>query len=140
MLGGEYRHALDQKSRIFTPAKLRDELGTSFVVVKAIRDKCLKVFSQAGWEAYIAPLREQNRKLQEQVLRFLNSTSAQVTPDAQGRILLTQELVDYAEIEKNAVVVGCGDYAEIWSEENYEKMKNETDMAEILRQLEELGL
>ena len=38
------------------------------------------------------------------------------------------------------MVVGCGDYAEIWSEENYEKMKNETDMAEILRQLEELGL
>ena len=74
------------------------------------------------------------------MFRILNSTSAQVTPDAQGRILLTQELVDYAESEKNAVGVGCGDYAEIWSEENYEKMKSETDMADILRQLEELGL
>ena len=140
MLGGEYRHTLDPKNRIFTPAKLRDELGSTFCVAKSLRDKCLKVFSLAGWEAYLAPLREQNRKLQDQGFRILNSTSAQVTPDAQGRILLTQELVDYAEIEKNAVVVGCGDYAEIWSEENYEKMKSETDMADILRQLEELGL
>lgn len=140
MLGGEYRHALDQKNRIFTPAKLRDELGASFVVSKAIRDKCLKVFSQAGWDAYLEPLRSQNRKLQEQVNRFFNSTSLQATPDAQGRIVLTPELIDYAEIRKNAVIVGCGDYAEIWSEENYEKMKNETDMAEILRQMEALGL
>lgn len=140
MLGGEYRHALDQKNRIFTPAKLRDELGSSFVVSKAIRDKCLKVFSQTGWDAYLEPLRAQNRKLQEQVNRFFNSTSLQATPDAQGRIVLTPELIDYAEIRKNAVIVGCGDYAEIWSEENYEKMKSETDMAEILRQLEALGL
>lgn len=140
MLGGEYRHALDQKNRIFTPAKLRDELGASFVVSKAIRDKCLKVFSQEGWDAYLEPLRSQNRKLQEQVNRFFNSTSLQATPDAQGRIVLTPELIDYAEIRKNAVIIGCGDYAEIWSEENYEKMKNETDMAEILRQMEALGL
>lgn len=140
MLGGEYKHALDQKNRIFTPAKLRDELGASFVISKAIRDKCLKVFSLAGWDAYLEPLRAQNRKLQEQVNRFFNASSLQVSPDAQGRVVLTQELVDYAEIGKNAVIVGCGEYAEIWSEENYEKMKNETDMAEILRQLEALGL
>lgn len=140
MLGGEYRHALDQKNRLFAPAKLRDELGSTFVVAKSVREKCIKVFSLTGWEAYVAPIKAQNRKLQEQVLRLLNSTSAQVSPDAQGRILLTQELVDYAEIKKNAVVVGCGDYAEIWSEENYEQMKNEIDMAELLRQLEELGL
>lgn len=140
MLGGEYRHALDQKNRIFTPAKLREELGSSFVVSKALRDKCLKVFSQAGWDAYLQPIKEQNRKLQEIVNRQLNATSLQVSPDAQGRILLTQDLVDYAEIQKNAVVVGCGEYAEIWSEENYEKMKSEIDMEDVLRQLEALGL
>ena len=140
MLGGEYRHALDQKNRIFTPAKLREELGSSFVVSKALRDKCLKVYSNQGWEAYLEPISAQNRKLQDVVKRLLNATSLQASPDAQGRIVLTQELVDYAEIKKNAVVVGCGDYAEIWSEENYEKMKSETDMAEILRQLEALGL
>lgn len=140
MLGGEYRHALDSKNRIFTPAKLREELGLSFVVVKSIREKCLKIFSLEGWQAYTAPIREQNRKLQEQVLRFLNSTSAQVTPDAQGRIVLPPELVGYAEIERNVVVVGCGDYAEIWSEDQYEKMKAEMDMSAIIGQLESLGL
>lgn len=140
MLGGEYRHSLDQKNRIFTPAKLREDLGSPFVVAKDLREKCLKVYSLSGWDAYIAPLKAQNRKLQEKVLRYLHASNVQVTPDAQGRIVLPQELVEYAEIEKNAVVVGCGDYAEIWSEAAYEKMKSETDVEEMLKELEALGL
>ena len=76
MLGGEYRHTLDPKNRIFTPAKLRDELGSTFCVAKSLRDKCLKVFSLAGWEAYLAPLREQNRKLQDQVFQLGHAAAA----------------------------------------------------------------
>ena len=67
MLGGEYRHNLDPKNRIFIPAKLREELGATFVVAKDIREKCLKVYSLSGWENYITPLREQKRKLSEKI-------------------------------------------------------------------------
>ena len=140
MLGGEYRHNLDPKKRIFIPAKLREELGTTFVVAKDIREKCLKVYSLEGWETYITPLREQKRKLSEKILRFLHASLAQVTPDSQGRIVLPQELVQHAEIDKNVVIVGCCDYAEIWSESIYEAMKEEEDISEILAELEELGL
>lgn len=140
MLGGEYRHNLDPKNRIFIPAKLREELGTTFVVAKDIREKCLKVYSLEGWETYITPLREQKRKLSEKILRFLHASLAQVTPDSQGRIVLPQELVQHAEIDKNVVIVGCCDYAEIWSESIYETMKEEEDISEILAELEELGL
>ena len=69
MLGGEFRHSLDSKNRIFVPAKLRDELGASFIIAKDIREKCLKAYSLAGWEKYTAPLREQNRRLSEKILR-----------------------------------------------------------------------
>ncbi len=140
MLGGEYRHNLDPKNRIFIPAKFRDELGDSFVVAKDIREKCLKVYSNTGWENYIAPLRAQNRKLSEKILRFLHASLAQVTPDSQGRIVLPVELVKYAEIERNVVIVGCCDYAEIWSERFYDSMKETEDISEMLRELEELGL
>ena len=140
MLGGEYRHNIDAKKRIFIPAKLREELGATFVVAKDIRQKCLKVTSLAGWEAYIAPLREQKRSLSERTLRFLHASLVQVTPDAQGRIVLPQELVDYAELVRDAVVVGCYDYAEIWSEELYAKLKSEEDVDALLAELEELGL
>lgn len=139
MLGGEYRHGLDAKNRIFIPAKLREELGATFVVAKDIRESCLKIYSLAGWEAYIAPLKEQNRKLAEKIMRFLHSSLSQVTPDSQGRIVLPQELVEYAEIDKNVVVVGCGDYAEIWAENAYESLKSAVDRDELIAELEELG-
>ncbi len=140
MLGGEYRHGLDAKNRIFIPAKLREELGATFVVAKDIREKCLKVYSLAGWEQYITPLREQKRKLSERIMRFLHASLVQVTPDSQGRIVLPQELIEYAEMDKSLVVVGCGDYAEIWAENVYEALKSEEDLSEILSELEDLGL
>ena len=133
MLGGEYRHILDAKNRIFIPAKLREELGATFVVAKDIREKCLKVYSLEGWESYIAPLREQKRKLSERIIRFLHSSLVQVTPDSQGRIVLPPELVAHAEMVKNTVIVGCCDYAEIWAEEKYEALKADEDLSEIYK-------
>lgn len=140
MFGGEFRHGIDAKKRIFIPAKMRDDLGETFVVAKDIREHCLKLYSLEGWDEYLKPIREKERKLMEPVMRFLNSTMARVSPDSQGRITLPKELVEYADIREAAVVVGCGDYAEIWSEEAYEKLKAELDVSKLLEELEKLGL
>ena len=140
MLGGEYRHGLDPKNRVFIPAKLREELGETFVVVKDLREKCLKIYSQAEWDKYIAPIKNQERRLVEKVLRFLNSSMAQVTPDSQGRIVLPKDLVQYADIQRDVVIVGCYDYAELWAEASYEKLKAEEDVEEMIRELESFGL
>ena len=110
------------------------------MVAKDIREKCLKVNSLQGWESYIAPLKEQKRKLSEKIMRFLHASLTQVVPDSQGRIVLPQELVDHAEILRDAIVVGCGDYAEIWAEEVYDQIKEEIDLEEMISELEELGL
>lgn len=140
MLSGEFRHVLDSKNRIFIPAKYRDELGVSFMVTRSIRGSFLCFYSMKAWEDFIAPLKTVPRKTSEDTLRYLYRTAADVTPDAQGRILLPQQLVDHAGIGKNAVVIGCGDYGEIWSEEKYsEKIENEN--ADGIREaLELLGL
>ena len=140
MLTGEFRHSLDAQNRIFMPAKLREELGETFIIVRDIREKCLKVYSMEGWAAYTAPIKEKPRQLAEQVMRLLHRSAAQVTPDSQGRVLLPPMLVEYAGIEKNAVVVGCGDYAEIWAESAYDLLKGEVDLDEMIHELEELGL
>ena len=140
MLGGEYRHGLDAKNRIFIPAKLREELGQSLVVAKDIRESCLKIYSVDGWKDYIAPLKEQKRKLSEKIMRFLHASMIQATPDSQGRIVLPTELVEYAGVEKNVVIVGCGDYAELWAEAKYDTLKSEIDLSDMLRELEDLGL
>ena len=140
MLGGEYRHGLDPKNRVFIPAKLREELGETFVVVKDLRERCLKIYSQAEWDKYIAPIKNQERRLAEKVLRFLSSSMSQVVPDSQGRILIPKDLVQYAEIERDVVVVGCYDYAEIWAEESYQRLKEEENLEEMIKDLESLGL
>jgi DNA-binding transcriptional regulator/RsmH inhibitor MraZ len=69
-----------------------------------------------------------------------------VSPDSLGRVLLTKGLLDFAKIEadeagnRNVVIVGCGDFGEIWSEELYNKHVSEMDIDEIRRSLEESGL
>ena len=140
MFGGEYHHSKDSKNRVFMPAKLREELGETFVIAKDVRTKCLKVYSLAGWEEYIAPLKQQSRSFAERIMRFLHSSLAQVTPDAQGRVVLPQELVDHAEIDRNIIVVGCGAYAEIWSEDHYAEIKTEDTPEKLLDDIDSLGL
>lgn len=140
MLGGEYKHNLDPKNRIFIPAKLRDELGTTFVVTKSLRDKCLKVYSPEEWKKYLEPLEKLDRRLKEELFRGLHASAIEATPDAQGRIVLQKDLIQHAELEKDVVIVGCYNYAEIWSETLYEQTKQNMDFSKLVKELESLGL
>lgn len=140
VLSGEFRHNLDPKNRLFIPAKHREELGETFMVSRSIRDNCLKVYSMPEWEKYIEPILRMDRKDSEVILRTLHRNAAQVSPDAQGRILLPVSLIEHAKIVKGAVVVGCGTYAEIWAEEEYDKALGEEDLDAVKATLESFGL
>ena len=94
----------------------------------------------AEWEEYVSPILKMERKASEAILRALHRDAAQVSPDAQGRIVIPSALVEYAGISKGAVVVGCGKYAEIWSEEKYAAMVDEENIEDIKNMLESYGL
>lgn len=140
VLGGTFQHNVDAKNRFFVPAKMRDDLGQTFIVAKSFRDPCLKVYSLSGWDNYLELIRHQNRNLSERAMRFLNESMTQAEPDAQGRIVLPQALIDFAGIKKSALIIGCGDYAEIWNEETYRKASESIDLAAMIAELEALGL
>lgn len=140
MFTGEYEHTVDSKNRIFVPVKFREELGEAFMVARDIRKPILKVCSLEEWEKYLAPIKNQERKIAEEALRYLHRNASQVSPDSQGRILLPQSLLGYAEIEREAVFVGCSDYCEIWSAENYKAEISAEDPEDIRAKLERLGL
>ena len=140
MLLGEYRHNLDAKNRLFIPAKFREELGEYFVVAKLMRGECLRVCSIAEWDKYVEPIRNMQRKDSERILRALTKEAIQVSPDAQGRVVLSSALVEKAGLTKNAVIIGCNDYVEIWSESAYQRMLDEEDEGEMLEILESIGL
>ncbi len=143
MLSGEFRHSVDPKNRLFIPAKHREELthdSECFMLSRSMREKCLKVFSMSEWEAYIAPILKLERRQSEAILRTLHRDAAQVSADSQGRIVIPQSLIAHAGIVKGAVVVGCGNYGEIWAEEEYDKLVKEEDLDQIRETLEAYGL
>ncbi len=137
---GEYRHTLDPKNRLFLPAKYREEFGSDLVVSRSLRDKCLRVYPKTGWDQYIKPISDFDGKDKDPIVRALGRTAAEVSPDSQGRILLTPYLIKYAGLEKNAVIVGCGEYCEIWSEENFQTMLEEEDFDAMLKVFESYGM
>ena len=143
MLFGEARHNMDAKNRLFIPANQRDELGETFMAVPSFRDKCINLYSMEEWKKYYdnikAKLADNGRRLAE-INRFLHHSAAQLTPDAQGRVVLTAKLVAHAGISKNVVIIGCGDYAEIWSETNYAKIKQEDTPDKMRMELARIGL
>ena len=138
MLTGEYRHAIDTKKRLFIPAKHREVLGTSFIIVRDLYDPCLKVYSMEEWQAYVAPIEELDPEEAAPILRYLYRESVRGDVDAQGRVTLNDTLIKRANIVKDAVIVGCGRYAEIWSAEDYAAKMEEEDVAEIAASLRKL--
>ncbi len=143
MLFGEYHHTLDPKRRVSMPAKLREDLGEEIMIVRSIRGACLRFFSIPAWKEYIEPLKKLPRKVAEETYWYLYHDAIKVSPDSLGRVLLSEELLRFIgvqadeESDRNLVLVGCGDFGEIWSEKTYGAREIDTDA--IRRALEENG-
>ncbi|MBQ8724487.1 MAG: division/cell wall cluster transcriptional repressor MraZ, partial [Oscillospiraceae bacterium] len=63
----------------------------------------------------------------------------EVTPDKQGRILLPQELRAFAGLDKDLVIIGANDKAEIWDKAKWDEMNSSIDMNDLLSTMVELG-
>ena len=137
MFLGEYSHALDAKNRIFIPAKYREELGETFVITKSV-DKCLTVYTMAEWEKLKEKLDSLPATKSRQIKRFMFANATDVQCDSQGRVLLSAPLREYANIDKNTVIIGVGSYLEIWDEEAWTLERSKEDAEDIAQMMEEL--
>lgn len=140
---GEFQHNIDAKGRLFMPAKLRDILGTHFIVTKGL-DRCLFVYSDEEWEKLQqkfanSPMSKQSVR---QVARFFFGGATDVEPDKQGRVLVPANLREFAGLDKNVVIVGVGTRAEIWDVDTWKDYNDKvsSDVTEIVEQLVDLGI
>jgi len=134
---GEYQHSIDAKGRLIFPIKLREELGERFVIFKGL-DNCLWVYSNADWDTFekkIAALPAKARKMQ----RFY-SANFECEPDAQGRIVIPQSLREYAGLNKDVVVVGIQNRAEIWDSDAWKQYNSDLSSDDIAELMEDLGV
>ena len=141
MVMGEYNHTIDAKGRLIIPSKFREALGDEFVVTKGM-DGCLFVFDNSEWQAFEAKLRSLPMidKEARQFTRYFLAGAASLEVDKQGRILLPAVLREFADITKDAVLVGVGNRVEIWSKDRWEGTITYQDMEEISRHMIELGI
>ncbi|BDR56208.1 division/cell wall cluster transcriptional repressor MraZ [Xylocopilactobacillus apis] len=136
MFMGEFRHNLDQKGRIIIPSKFRSELGGSFIVTRGM-DGCLFVYSQLSWDSLVKKLSSLplTKKDSRAFSRFFYSGATEVEIDKQGRINLPQNLISFAKLEKECIVLGVNSRVEIWDADTYQKVDSE--MADNISEISE---
>lgn len=139
MLTGKYNHSLDAKNRIIIPSKLKEQLGEKITILRS-SDRCLTLYSAEEWLQYAQKISEMPKTKVRDLTRYIYSNSAEVTPDSQGRVMIPQDMLNFAGITKNVVTVGCGKYAEVWSEEVWNEDNIDKEPENFTEMLIELGL
>ena len=141
MFMGEYNHTIDAKGRLIVPTKFSETLGDTFVVTKGL-DGCLFVYDNEEWGIFEEKLKSLpiTNKEARQFVRFFLAGAAEVEVDKQGRILVPNVLREFAELNKDVVLIGVASRIEIWSKERFEGMTAYEDMDEIAEHMAELGL
>ena len=140
---GKFAAKLDDKNRLFVPAKLRVELGADFFVTLGVNcgHRCLTVYTDADWQTLVnnynqIPISQRGAATS---LIFMNATECE--PDKQFRFTLTQNLLDYAGIKRDVMIVGRAGQAEIWDAEEFAAFEMENLTPEkLLASLEAIGL
>ena len=146
MFRGRFEHTIDGKGRISIPSKFREILSKKYEdrVVVTNFDHCLVAFPEEEWS-----MLEQKagsfslmRKETSAFFRFFYSSASDCVIDKQGRLLIPQTLREYANLQKDVVLVGEGKRIEIFAKERWleEARKAEEDFDKIRDTLANLGI
>jgi MraZ protein len=130
MFIGEYQHTLDPKNRVIMPSKFREKLGDSFVMTKGL-DNCLFIYSSKEWSIVEDKLKSlpMTNKDARAFVRFFFAGACECELDKQGRIVMPNNLKDYAKIDKDLVIIGVSTRIEIWSKDEWNKFNNDANIS-----------
>lgn len=140
MFHGTYRNTIDSKNRMIVPSAFRNRLGGKCMLTKGF-DECLYIYTMEDYEEMankIAQLPQSDADFREFIRDFFgNSVICEL--DSQGRILIPQNLRDYAHISKDLVTMGAMNKVEIWSQElrdgfDTQKMMKDKNFTDKLRE------
>ena len=126
MFRGRYEYTIDSKGRVSIPSKFKEILIQQYDerLVITNYDLCLVAYPHQEWsviEEKVKSLPPLGKKDSRAFLRFFYSSGIDCEIDRQGRILIPQSLRDYANLQKDVVLVGSGKKIEIWNKERWEE-------------------
>lgn len=130
MFLGTHTPRLDEKGRLFLPARFRDELAGGVVITKG-QERCLFVFPASDFARRAEQL--QNAPVTSKTVRdysrvFFASAFDEV-PDKQGRITIPASLRSYAGLQRDCVVIGANTRLEIWDAEAWRTYEAEQEQS-----------
>lgn len=122
---GEYEATIDTKGRFLVPGGLKKQLpeGETRMIISRGIEKCLTLYPMASWEPIVAKIRQLNDfdpKVRE-FKRFFLGGATEVELDAAGRLLLPQQLKQFAGLDKDIVLVADLDKINIWDASKYKQ-------------------
>jgi MraZ protein len=143
MFLGEFAHTIDDKGRLTIPAKFREDLASGVVITRGL-DGCLWAYSRSEWEQLaekISRLPTTNPAARN-FSRFMFANAFDSIPDRQGRVLIPQNLRDYAHIESDTIIIGVMNRLELWNPSQWGQVLAavEEDPEAIVLQLQDLGI
>ena len=121
---GATKVSLDAKGRMAIPTRYRERLASRCdgeIVMTVDRDHCLLIYPLPDWEELERKLVRlpSMHKVARRIVRIMVGYATEVDMDASGRILVSQELRDFAGLAKQAVLIGQGNKFELWDEETW---------------------
>lgn len=124
MFKGEHKFNIDDKGRVIIPAKMREALGSEFVLVKGF-EKCLSLYSQEAWALREQELLQQSADKAEAraFIRLYLSGAEDMELDKQGRVVIPPAYREYASLAKEVTIIGAGSSIEIWAVDAWQAYK-----------------
>ena len=140
---GSYTHGIDAKGRMIIPAAFREPLGARFAVCPTPDFKAVAIYPLSGWQERrdeLVALVKYNARAQRLLDQFSKYSYVDCEADAQGRILLPQNLRDYAGLTKDVTIVGCNNHAELWDSARWNEIHDAEmtpeNVAAVMEELE----
>ncbi|MGW4795321.1 division/cell wall cluster transcriptional repressor MraZ [Nonomuraea sp. NPDC004297] len=130
MFLGTHQPRLDDKGRLFLPAKYREELAEGLVITKG-QERCLYVFPVEEFQRITEALSTApvTAKAVRDYSRVFFASASDEKPDKQGRITIPQGLRQYAGLERDCVVIGANTRLEIWDAQSWDTYLNAQEQA-----------
>ncbi|MFW6112726.1 MAG: division/cell wall cluster transcriptional repressor MraZ [Thermodesulfobacteriota bacterium] len=124
MFRGSSFHTMDNKGRVSIPVRFREILQESQErqLILTNWDGYILAFPNSEWVKLEAKLGELAtfRKDYRNFKRWLLSGVGECPLDRQGRILIPQNLREYAQLGREVAIVGQVQHFEMWDRERYE--------------------
>jgi MraZ protein len=126
MFLGQYRHNIDNKGRLTIPARFRELLADGAYITQGF-DRNLMVLRSPSFEGISRRVNQLSMTDPDvrELRRLIFSTADRADVDRSGRILIPQFLRTVAQIDSEVMVVGVGDYFELWAPEIWDQQLNQ---------------